>query len=101
MYEADGVDTLAGPDGFSISLWDIEYLVNNLSLLPPRQRQAIQFCLIENMKESDAAVRMGVSPTNPVSMYASSGLTKLIALVRAGVLPRFQESDHRSEREAG
>lgn len=99
IFETDGVDTLSGPDGFQISLWDVEYLVKNLSLLPPRQRQAIQFCLIENMKETDAAVRMGVSPTNPVSMYATSGLTKLVALARAGALPRFQERD--DQREAG
>jgi hypothetical protein len=99
VYETDGIDTLAGPDGFAISLWDIEYLVSNLSLLPPRQRQAIQFCLIENMKETDAAVRMGVSPTNPVAMYAGAGLTKLVALIHSGALPRFQ--DDAREREAG
>lgn len=98
LYEAREVgDTLADGD-YSITLWDIEYLIENLRVLPPRQRQAIQFCLIENMREQDAAVRMGVSPTNPVSMYATSGLTKIVSMVRAGALPRFQES---SEREAG
>ena len=92
VFEADGVDTLHGPDGFSISLWDIEYLVSNLTLLPPRQRQAIQFCLIDNMKESDAAARMGVSRTNPVSMYAASGLAKIIGFIDDGKLPRFQDT---------
>lgn len=98
VFETDGVDTLTGPDGFEISLWDVEYLVQSLSLLPPRQRQAIQFCLIENMKETDAAVRMGVSPTNPVAMYAASGLSKIIAMIQAGQLPRFRMDQ---EREAG
>lgn len=100
LFEAREVPDVLDSEqtGYALSLWDIEYLIDNLHLLPPRQRQAIQFCLIENMKEKDAAVRMGVSPTNPVSMYAMSGLTKLVALVKAGALPRFRESD---EREAG
>lgn len=97
LFEAREVEDTITDDGVSISLWDVEYLIANLRVLPPRQRQAIQFCLIENMREQDAAVRMGVSPTNPVSMYATSGLTKLVALVRVGALPRFQER----EQEAG
>ena len=99
LYEAREVGDTITDEGYSLTLWDVEYLIVNLRLLPPRQRQAIQFCLIENMREQDAAVRMGVSPTNPVSMYATSGLSKLVALVRAGALPRFQEAQH--EREVG
>ena len=96
MYETEGIDTLHGPDGFSISLWDVEYLVSNLNRLPPRQNQAIRYCLIENMREQDAAVRMGVSVTNPVAMYANSGLSKLIVMIQRGTLPRFSE-DRRQE----
>lgn len=98
LYEAREVGDTIHDDDYSLTLWDVEYLISNLRLLPPRQRQAIQFCLIENMLEKHAAVRMGVSATNPVSMYATSGLTKLVALIQAGALPRFRESQ---EREVG
>lgn len=99
LYEAHEVDdTLVCQDGTGLSLWDVAYLIENLRMLPPRQREAIQFCFIENMKEADAAVRMGVSRTNPVSMYANTGLTRLLGFIREGRLPRFQEN---TEREAG
>lgn len=84
LYEADGVDTLPTPDGGTISLWDVNFLYSRIVLLPPRQRQAIQLCLIENIREREAAIQMGVSPTNPVAMYATSGLEKLVLWWNAG-----------------
>lgn len=93
VYESDGVDTLIGPDGMEWCLWDLEYLYEQLPVLPPRQHQAIELCLIWNVKESEAAVRMGVSPTNPVAMYATAGLTKLVGLIYAGEFPKFQVSE--------
>jgi hypothetical protein len=91
VYENDGIDTLIGPDGTEWNLWDLEYLYRHgLRELPLRQRQAIELCLIRNVKESEAAVMMGVSPTNPVAMYATSGLTKLIGLIESGFFPRFR-----------
>lgn len=94
LYEAREVDdVICSSQGFCVSLWDLEYIIENLVVLPPRQRQAIQFCLIENMKETEAARRMGVSPTNPVAMYASSGMIRIIAMIREGLLPRFTETD--------
>ena len=91
LYETEGIDTVQGPDGEEYVIWDIEYLLEQTGCLPPRQRQAIHLCLIENRKEKDAAVIMGVSPTNPVAMYATSGLEKLVALVEQGSFPRFRE----------
>lgn len=90
VFETDGVDTLIGPDGTEWCLWDLDYLHRQVALLPPRQAQAIELCLIRNIKESEAAVMMGVSPTNPVAMYATAGLTKLIAMIESGVFPRFR-----------
>lgn len=89
-YESEGIDTLES-DGVGICLWDLEYLLTQLHRLPRRQRQAIELCLVANMKESDAAVQMGVSVTNPVAMYATSGLLKLVDWVNAGALPRYSE----------
>lgn len=91
VYESDGVTSVWCPGGYEITIWDLEYLYENLCLLTPRQREAIEFCLVQNMRERDAAARMGVSPTNPVAMYASSGLQKLIGMIQAGELPRFRE----------
>lgn len=84
LYEADGVDVLEGPDGFSISLWDLETIYQMVDTLPPRQAEAIELCLVQNVRERDAAVMMGVSPTNPVAMYATSGLEKLVKQVEQG-----------------
>lgn len=89
-FESEGIDVLIGPDGTEWCLHDLEYLYQQLPVLPPRQRQAIELCLIRNVKESDAAVMMGVSPTNPVSMYCSSGIAKLIVMINDGRFPRFR-----------
>lgn len=88
LYQSDGIDQLTGPDGEDYSLWDIEWLFEQIHLLPPRQRQAIELCLILNVRERDAAVQMGVSPSNPVAMYATLGLEKLVAMVEDGSLER-------------
>lgn len=89
-YEADGVELLVDPDGMEWHLMDLEYLYEQLPMLPVRQHQAIELCFVQNMKEAEAAVAMGVSHTNPVSIYANNGLTKLIAMVNAGRFSRFK-----------
>lgn len=90
-FEYDGVDLIVGPDGDEWCLWDLEYLYRvGLPMLPTRQHQAIELCLVRNMKESDAATAMGVSATNPVAMYATEGLKKLIVMIQAGALPMFR-----------
>lgn len=90
LYEAEALDSITGPDGEGWSLWDVEYLYRQLPVLPLRQRQAIELCLVQNVKEADAAVLMGVSVTNPVAMYATEGLKKLIAMIQAGAFPQFR-----------
>lgn len=93
FYEATGQDHLNGPDGEIYSLWDIESIVESLHVLPKRQHEAIELFLIRNMKEKDAAVSMGVSATNPVAMYATAGLNRLVEMVNSGELSRFRPQD--------
>lgn len=90
LYESDNVDTITGPDGTEYHLFDIQYLYSCRVLLSPRQRQAIELCLYQNMKEKDATLVMGVSPTNPVAMYATNGLRRLVEMLEADTLPRFR-----------
>ncbi len=95
LFEAEGIDEVKSPlDGEVYCLFDLLYLYKEIRRLPPRQRQAIELCLVQNMKESDAALVMGVSETNPVAMYATSGLEKLIAMVKDGSLNCFQEYEY-------
>lgn len=89
-YEQHGVDQIC-LDGECWTIYDLRYLNEQTRQLPPRQYQAIQMCLVENMREVDAAVAMGVSPTNPVAAYAASGLANLIEWIHEGRFPRFQE----------
>ena len=92
LYESEGLDTITDPDGEEISLFDIEYLYDNLDKLPKRQRQSIELYLVQNMTEVDAAVAMNVSRTNPVGIYASVGLSKLVDMIADGSLPRFKQT---------
>lgn len=90
-YETDGLDTITGPDGVVHCLWDIEYLYDQIHRLSPRQRQAIELCLVANRKEVEVAKMMGLSPTNPVAMYATLGLKKLVEMIDTGELARYGE----------
>lgn len=81
VYESEGVDTIVGPGGEEICLWDLESLYDRLSILPPRQHQAIELFLVQNIREDEVAVMMGIAPTNPIGIYASLGLEKLIRML--------------------
>lgn len=70
-------------------MWDVDYLESQLYRLPKRQREAIILYLINNMREADAAVAMGVSATNPIGIYATVGLQKLVDMIDRGDLSRF------------
>jgi DNA-directed RNA polymerase specialized sigma24 family protein len=92
-YESDGLDSITGPDGTIYCLHDLTYLISQLDRLSPRQRQSIYLCLLNNVKEVDAARIMGVSETNPVAMYATLGLKRLVEMIRAGELNRYREDN--------
>jgi predicted DNA-binding protein (UPF0251 family) len=89
-FASDQIEVLTGPDGVEYHLADIQYLYSCRILLSPRQKQAIELCLYQNIKEKDATLIMGVSPTNPVAMYATNGLTHLCEMIAQGRLPRFR-----------
>jgi hypothetical protein len=92
LYEAEGIDVLTGPDGEEWALWDIDVLYEmSQHYLSVRQRQAIRLCLYENLSEARAARAMGTDESNPVTMYASSGLETLVHLYRVGMLPSVQQ----------
>jgi hypothetical protein len=92
LYEAEGIDVLTGPDGEEWSLWDIDILYEmSQYYLSVRQRQAIKLCLYDNFSEARAARSMGTDESNPVTMYASSGLETLVHLYRVGMLPSVSQ----------
>lgn len=89
IFEDHGVEDITSPDGNVWSIWDLEYLFSQLNRLTLRQQQAITLCLVHGMRERDAAIQMGVSPTNPVAMYATLGLQRLLDMIDAGELERY------------
>lgn len=105
LYETDGIDTVTGPDGQVYCLHDIRYLYEQsqgtmmprpgakpVPVLSPRQSQAIRMFLYENTKETDVAIAMGVSITNPVASYATQGMVRLIELIETDQIRRFRPS---------
>lgn len=103
MFEVGNVGlTIVGPDRQEYCLTDIEYLYECRNLkrpdrhgkvapvLSPRQREAIELFLYHGISEKEASVRMGIAPTNPIGMYATEGLKKIVGFIEAGELPRFQ-----------
>jgi hypothetical protein len=91
VYEDTGLEDITTPQGVRWSLWDLEYLHSQLYRLTLRQRQAIVLCLEHNVLERDAAIAMGVSITNPVAMYATLGLQRLLDMIDGGELARFRD----------
>ena len=95
-YSDHGVDLITW-DGVGWSLWDIEALYeSSQTLLSPRQAQAIDLFLVQGMFESQAALVMGVSSTNPIGMYATDGINKLIRLVNDHRVAGYRPDSDRS-----
>lgn len=94
LYETEGKDILTGPDGTEWSLWDLEHLYEAaIRDLPRRQSQAIQLFLVYNMREADVAEAMGLSRTNPIGMYATSGIERVLEWVQEGRMARFRDEE--------
>lgn len=90
LYEAMEVpDEMVSATGISYSLWDVTLFYEQRTVCPPRMQQSIQFCLFENMKEKVAAQRMGISASNPVSVYATIGLTTMLTKATQGDLAGY------------
>lgn len=88
VFETEGIDTIRGPDGDEVCLWDLEYLYEQVPKLPERQRQAIEYFLVGNLREEDVAEIMGISRTNPVGLCATNGLKNLMKMAKNGEFER-------------
>ena len=93
LFETEGTDSLMGHDGSVYCLADIRHLYESRSFLSPRQAQAIEMFLYRDMRERDVAVLMGVSPVNPVAIYATQGLRRLCRMYETGIPPGQEEPD--------
>lgn len=91
LFEAEGIDTIVGPDGKEYCLADIQYLYSCRSRLSRRQAQAIEHFLYDNSLERVVALEMGVAATNPIAIYATQGLKRLCDLIASGELARYRE----------
>jgi len=84
VFESDNVAEIRDPDGITWSIWDLEELYRvavKTDLLPFRQRQAIELFLVLNMPEDKVAEALGIKASNPVGMYATSGLVHLLKAI--------------------
>lgn len=91
LFEAQEVDdVLVASNGRSYCIWDIDRLYAQRVRLPDQMRRAIELCLYENVLEKEAAVLMGVAPTNPVSVYATVGLCRLLSMAYTGELGDYR-----------
>lgn len=98
MYVAGEItDVLLANDQREYCLWDVQRFYVARTTLPDRQSMSIQFCLFENMKEREAAVRMGIKASNPVSIYATIGLTSLLQRAISGDLYGYSVDVHAPE----
>lgn len=90
VYEQTQEDTIKGPDGLEISLWDLEHIYEKMpDLLPTRQSQAIEWFLVQGYKEEEVAEMMGTAPTNSIGGYATAGLKTILSLIAEGKFERF------------
>lgn len=91
VYAETQTDVIQGPDGIELSLWDLEYIYEQIpDLLPPRQYQAIEWFLVQGYKEEEVAEMMGTAPTNSIGGYATAGLKSILRLIGEGKLERFR-----------
>lgn len=85
-----GLETFTDPEGREWAIGDIFRLFDaSQKMLSPRQAQAIKWFLAEQMFEADVAERMGLSRTNPIGMYATAGIERLMELVDFGAIKGF------------
>jgi Sigma-70, region 4 len=93
LFECEGIDTINGPDGVQYCLFDIQRLYGYRVHLSQRQRQAVELFLYQDLREREVAESMGVSPANPVAIYATQGLRRLAQIYDNGFeVPRGESN---------
>lgn len=92
LFESREVDDtlVSSATGQVWTLFDVDYLYAQRIRLPDRMRQVIELHLYGNLLEKETARRIGVSESNPVAIYATAGLTKLVGMAKAGDLSGFR-----------
>jgi hypothetical protein len=84
LFERFGVElqTVSDEHGTEWDLFEVEKLfIVSQQRLTARQAQAIRYFLVGNMREEDVAVAMGIKRSNPIGLYATEGLRRLVILV--------------------
>lgn len=84
LFETEGIDTITGPDGEAYNLFDLLRLYRCRNQLSLRQKEAVEMFLYHDWREKDVAVAMGVSQVNPVAIYATQGLKRLVVIYNSG-----------------
>jgi hypothetical protein len=79
LHEAEGIDSLTGPDGSVYCLADMLYLYGLSRHLDPLEALAIR-CLYEDRPDAEAARLMATDGSRQVSDYALDGLRRLCAI---------------------
>lgn len=91
LFESSEIpDTLVAANLQSYCLWDVDLFYAQRYRLPDRQRSSMELCLYQNVAERDAAVQMGIAETNPVSMYATVGISRLLGWAVRGELAGYR-----------
>lgn len=75
---------LVAGDGKEYCLWDVEKFYAARRVLPQRQQLTIEMNLYEDRPERDCARQMGIGLNNPVAIYGTVGLTRLLAFAVKG-----------------
>lgn len=77
----DVLYTVTDPFGVEWELHEVERLYQmSQEVLTRRQAQAVRYFLVDNMREEDVAVAMGIKPSNPIGLYATEGLRRIVEL---------------------
>jgi len=103
LYESGEVrSVITGPDDREYCLQDLEYIYEcrlarredrygrMAYVLSDRQRQAIELFLYDGISERDCSLIMGISQNNPIGMYATDGLEKIVTMIGSGELRRYR-----------
>lgn len=85
LYESRQVpEILVAGDGKEYCLWDVEKFYAARHTLPDRQQRTIRMNLFEDRSEREIAELLGIGRNNPVAIYGTVGLTRLLAAAVKG-----------------